>query len=146
MSEKKIVICDIDGTIANNDHRQHFLEGKKDWDGFFSELLRDKPMYSIIEKVKNLHFDGKNIAFITGRPDRYRAETVKWLNLYFEFEYLLLMRKNNDKRNKLMIKKELFENNFSPSEIVCCFENDRELIKLWKQIDIKVVDINEIIN
>ena len=34
MSEKKIVICDIDGTIANNDHRQHFLEGKKDWDGF----------------------------------------------------------------------------------------------------------------
>jgi len=146
MSEKKIVICDIDGTIANNDHRQHFLEGKKDWDGFFSELLRDKPIYSIIEKVKNLHSDGKNIAFITGRPDRYRAETVKWLNLYFEFEYLLLMRKNNDKRNKLMIKKELFENNFSTSEIVCCFENDRELIKLWKQIDIKVVDINEIIN
>jgi len=38
MSEKKIVICDIDGTTANNDHRQHFLEGKKDWDGFFSSL------------------------------------------------------------------------------------------------------------
>ena len=35
---KKIVICDIDGTIANNDHRQHYLEGKKDWEGFFSEL------------------------------------------------------------------------------------------------------------
>tara|TARA_Y200000002_G_C22620649_1_gene638014 strand:+ start:1254 stop:1370 length:117 start_codon:yes stop_codon:yes gene_type:complete len=38
MAEKKIVICDIDGTIANNDHRQYFLEGKKDWDGFFSSL------------------------------------------------------------------------------------------------------------
>ena len=29
-----IILCDIDGTVANNDHRQHFLEGKKDWDGF----------------------------------------------------------------------------------------------------------------
>ena len=26
MLEKKIVICDIDGTIANNDHRQHLLK------------------------------------------------------------------------------------------------------------------------
>ena len=37
----KIVLCDIDGTVANNDHRQHYLEGKKDWDGFFSELIND---------------------------------------------------------------------------------------------------------
>ncbi len=28
-SNKKIVICDIDGTVANNDHRQHLLKGFK---------------------------------------------------------------------------------------------------------------------
>ena len=42
MAEKKIVICDIDGTIANNDHRQHFLEGKK-IGMVFSELLKINP-------------------------------------------------------------------------------------------------------
>jgi 2-hydroxy-3-keto-5-methylthiopentenyl-1-phosphate phosphatase len=51
MSEKKIVICDIDGTIANNDHRQHFLEGKKDWDGFFSSLSEDKPILKLSIKL-----------------------------------------------------------------------------------------------
>ena len=43
----KIVLCDIDGTIANNDHRQHYLEDKKDWDGFFAELINDAPIYKI---------------------------------------------------------------------------------------------------
>ena len=35
MKEKRIVICDIDGTIADNSHRQHYLLGKKDWKKFF---------------------------------------------------------------------------------------------------------------
>ena len=50
---KNIILCDIDGTVANNDHRQHFLEGKKDWDGFFSELVNDQPIQIIIDKVIN---------------------------------------------------------------------------------------------
>tara|TARA_B100000795_G_C22636774_1_gene374842 strand:- start:55 stop:219 length:165 start_codon:yes stop_codon:yes gene_type:complete len=48
---KNIILCDIDGTVANNDHRQHFLDGKKDWDGFFDALNKDKPIHSIINKI-----------------------------------------------------------------------------------------------
>jgi hypothetical protein len=48
---KNIILCDIDGTVANNDHRQHFLEGKKDWDGFFDKLDEDEPIRPIINKV-----------------------------------------------------------------------------------------------
>ena len=59
---KKIVICDIDGTIANNDHRQHYLEGKKDWDGFFSEIINDSPIMPVI-KIINEEF-GRGLAFL----------------------------------------------------------------------------------
>jgi len=90
MSEKKIVICDIDGTIANNDHRQHFLEGKKDWDGFFSSLSEDKPIFEIINKINNLNFKGHKITFLTGRPEKYRGETKKWLNRFFSFKYSIM--------------------------------------------------------
>ena len=31
--ERDTVICDIDGTIADNSHR-HYLEGKRDWKSF----------------------------------------------------------------------------------------------------------------
>ena len=90
---KKIILCDIDGTIANNDHRQHFLEGKKDWDGFFSELINDEPIFPIINKVIKEHDAGKDIIFLTGRPERYRYSTTLWLKEYFNFELKILMRK-----------------------------------------------------
>ena len=128
----KIVLCDIDGTIANNDHRQHFLQGKKDWDGFFSELINDEPIFKIINKIKAHHLSGKEIIFLTGRPEKYRYSTSLWLKENFKFEFRLLMRKNNDYRNKLLIKNEIFEDNFSTHSIYCIYDNDEDLIKLWK--------------
>jgi len=117
-----IILCDIDGTVANNDHRQHFLEGKKDWDGFFSELVNDLPIQIIIDKVIQEQASGKEIVFLTGRPERYRYSTTLWLKEHFVFESKLLMRNDGDQRNKLKIKKEIFENNFHPDEIFCVFE------------------------
>ena len=140
---KNIILCDIDGTVANNDHRQHFLEGKKDWDGFFSELVNDLPIQIIIDKVIQEQGSGKEVVFLTGRPERYRYSTTHWLKEHFDFEFKLLMRNDGDQRNKLKIKKEIFENNFHPDEIFCVFENDKELIKLWKTLDLNVLDANE---
>lgn len=34
----KLIVFDLDGTIALNEHRQHFVQhkvGEKNWDGFF---------------------------------------------------------------------------------------------------------------
>ena len=140
MSDKKIILCDIDGTIANNEHRQHFLEGKKDWDGFFSELINDKPIFSIINKVIEEHNTGNDIVFLTGRPERYRIKTTEWLKKYFDFEIRLLMRKKNDRRNKLIIKEELVEEQFMYEEIKLIIDNDKELINMWKSKKVSVLD------
>ncbi len=137
---RKIILCDIDGTIANNDHRQHFLEGKKDWDGFFSELINDKPIFPIINKVIEEHNTGKDIVFLTGRPEKYRSLTTEWLKKYFDFEIRLLMRKKNDRRNKLIIKKELVEEQFKYNEIKLIIDNDKELINMWKGKKVSVLD------
>ena len=137
-----IILCDIDGTVANNDHRQHFLEGKKDWDGFFSELVNDLPIQIIIDKVIQEQANGKEIVFLTGRPERYRYSTTLWLKEYFDFEFKLLMRNDGDQRNKLEIKKEIFEKNFKSDEVYCVFENDYELIKMWKELSLLTIEVN----
>ena len=142
---KKIILCDIDGTIANNDHRQHFLEGKKDWDGFFSKLSDDAPIYSVINLVNEEHQKGNKIVFLTGRPEKYRYSTTLWLKDFFNFEIVLFMRKNNDKNNKLRVKKEIFNNNFKVKEILYCIDNDYELLCQWKDLGIKTLDANSII-
>ena len=134
----KIVLCDIDGTIANNDHRQHYLEGKKDWDGFFSALINDEPIYKIINQINELHSAGKKIIFFTGRPEKYKNLTIKWLSQYFDFKIEIIMRKNNDRNNKLFTKKEMFTSRFKSQDIFCFFENDESLISLWETLNIKV--------
>jgi|TARA_B110000305_G_C19406008_1_gene622779 hydroxymethylpyrimidine pyrophosphatase-like HAD family hydrolase len=142
---KNIILCDIDGTVANNDHRQHFLEGKKDWDGFFSELINDKPIYKIINKVNNAYLAGKEIIFLTGRPERYRYSTLLWLSEYFNFEPLLLMRNNKDLRTKIDAKKQIFYSNLNTEEIDYILENDEDLIKMWNEMGLSVVNINNIL-
>ena len=109
--ERDTVICDIDGTIADNSHRQHYLEGKRDWKSFFEEIENDKPILKILKKIEYLYQDGFQIIFVTGRPEEYRELTQKWLKKYLNVNFSLFMRKNNDRRDKVQIKKEIFEKN-----------------------------------
>ena len=135
-SNKNIVICDIDGTVANNDHRQHLLQGFKTWDKFFAHLSKDLPISEVIEFVINLHDEGKEVVFVTGRPARYEEATRKWLEKHFNFEIKLIMRKDQDNRNKIEIKKEIFLENFKSEDIFLVIDNDRDLIKMWQSLSL----------
>lgn len=140
---KNIILCDIDGTIANNDHRQHFLEDKKDWDSFFLKMSDDAPIMEVIEKVKESSSKINEIIFLTGRPERYRKETEKWLSNYFD-DYSLIMRENGDRRNKVLVKDSLYSEISSRNIIDLVFENDPELINLWESKGLTVIDANKL--
>ena len=48
MYKRKAIIFDIDGTLANNEHRQHFLiEETKNWEEFFRNMSKDSPIEPI---------------------------------------------------------------------------------------------------
>ncbi len=140
MSEKKIVICDIDGTIANNDHRQHFLEGKKDWEGFFNCADKDRPIKKIIQEVISFHKKDHEIIFVSGRPELYRTLTKKWLEKFFNFKINLYMRRAGDKRNKVLVKQDIFYNELKikNTRIEIVFENDKDLAEMWTNLGLKV--------
>ena len=141
-----IILCDIDGTVADNSHRQHFLEGKKDWDGFFDALDLDEPIYEIINKMNDEHNQGREIIFLTGRPERYRHPTENWLKQYFNFPLRVVMRPNDNKKNKLLTKKEMFEQNFNIDEIFYVIDNDEDLLNMWTDMQLKVVGVTDIIS
>jgi hypothetical protein len=83
-----ILVIDLDGTIANNDHRNIYIEteGKKDWDKYFDpELMKqDIPFLDArygmhrISKLPNTH-----LLFLTGRPQRTRGVTAWWIYNHF---------------------------------------------------------------
>ena len=54
------------------------------------------------------------------------------------------MRRENDRRNKLIVKKELFLNNFSVNEIDYVIDNDAELLHQWKELGLRALDAIDI--
>ena len=78
----KVWIFDIDGTLADNEHRMHHLEdGKKEWDAFFSKQHLDEPYQPVIDVLHALEIarpDDK-IIIVTARDERYREDTLNWI-------------------------------------------------------------------
>lgn len=110
---KVLILCDIDGVIADPTHRLGFLE-RKDYDSFYSdkEILADGLIVagaSLLHVFLN-YYTHVDIAFVTGRPTRTAATTKQWLqanitsSLYCEPLY---MREDSDHRKDFILKPEL---------------------------------------
>jgi predicted kinase len=109
--DKKIVIVDVDGTLADCEWRvKQFLEGeKKDWDGFFSVCNCDEPIDTVVRWVKKLVSE-LLIVIVSGRPmDKCGFMTRDWMRrpdvkiLY----HRMFMRPAGDKRSDVDVKNEI---------------------------------------
>ncbi len=108
--DKKIVIVDIDGTLADVQHRLHFIKGsgKKNWKQFFRHMDKDTPVDIVVRWVNNLAPEYDAI-LITGRPEDYRDVTEDWLKRHGVRYSKLLMRRAGDHRPDTIVKQELLD-------------------------------------
>src|SRR5919109_585275 len=74
---RQVVLVDMDGTLADSRHREHFVQGKrKNWKAFFNAMDADEPNAAIAERVLELA-DGHEIVIVTGRPEVYLQRSDK---------------------------------------------------------------------
>ena len=96
--KSSVCIFDVDGTLANCDHRLHYVKNKpKNWDAFYSECMSDHVIWPVAEMLE-LFRKNHLIYIVTGRPERNRDLTELWLNnnkIYFD---KLIMRGDRDFR------------------------------------------------
>lgn len=107
----RAVIFDIDGTLADVQHRLHHLENGRDWNGFFSEMDRDPVIEPVAWLARQLDRGGPHkILIVSARPDDYRQMTVQWLirNGLTGYERLY-MRKSGDFRRDDIVKAEILQ-------------------------------------
>ena len=77
----KLWVFDVDGTLADNDHRMHHIvDGNKNWDKFFSLQHKDEPFDAVMEIFDTLTAAGHKCIIITARDERFRDVTIDWLN------------------------------------------------------------------
>lgn len=143
---KSVVLCDIDGTIANLDHRLHYVKGEtKDWKSFFAEIHNDTVRQDVARQLVDLYNQGKTIIFMSARPDNYKEETLKWLSdNYLSFAYTLIMRNASDKRPDTEVKRDMMESFFPDREVIHTIFDDRpSIIRLWQEMGLNVVDVGK---
>ncbi len=110
----KSIIFDIDGTLANIDHRLHYIKNKpKNYDAFFDAMVDDELIIPIAKLLKSIRHEYP-ILLCSGRPDSHRETTTDWLReragFFPVFAYdKLYMRKTGDYRPDHIIKKEMLQ-------------------------------------
>ena len=100
-----LAVVDIDGVVADVRHRLHHLQGRKDWDAFFAAAAEDAvhPEGAAIVSALSPKYD---IVFLTGRPERLRVATQRWLDGHGFDGHELVMRPEGDRRPAAIVKVE----------------------------------------
>jgi phosphoglycolate phosphatase-like HAD superfamily hydrolase len=101
---RPVVLIDIDGVLADVRHRVRHVERRpKDWDAFFAAAVDDPPLPDGIALVLSLAAEA-DVVYLTGRPERCRADTVRWLAEQSLPAGELLMRRDDDRRPARLTK------------------------------------------
>lgn len=139
----KTYIFDIDGTIANIDHRVHHLEGnKKDWNSWYAKAHNDVPYWEIVDLMHLAYGAGIKIVICTSRDEKCREETVKWLKKHDLMYHELYMRKLNDRRDDTIVKFELLERIYEDGyEPVLVFEDRDRVVQMWRDAGLKCLQV-----
>ena len=136
-SKPKAIVCDLDGTLCNIDHRLQFVkgEGKKDWKAFFDGISGDSVNVWCKEILKAFDLKDYEIVLCSGRPDNYRASTSYWLHEN-EIPYdSLYMRERNDFRRDDIVKEILYLFEIKPYYDVLFVVDDRmQVVEKWREL------------
>lgn len=78
------MVFDLDGTLADVEHRRHFVHGQKDkdWTAFFAACVDDKPILPVIAAFHSFRQSGARVEIWSGRSDEVRAESDAWLERF----------------------------------------------------------------
>jgi len=151
--KKKIVLVDMDGTIADASRRERqYLSGeKKDWPGFFRDMENDPPITDVLKRVKELA-ERYEIVILTGRPEKYRESTKTWLAKHGVEHSQLLMRRNGDSRPDYEAKAALLDELMSAGgEVALALDDRAPVCEAYRARGVHVVEVssnaeNQLIN
>ena len=137
----KIVIFDLDGTLALIDKRRAIStkdNGKMDWDVFFDprNIPFDDPNIPVIKMAQMLKSQGFTIVIFSGRSKATKDATLDWLKKHDVPFDLLKMRptsndwhfmKDSDLKQHWLDNLELTKDN-----VFAVFDDRKQVVDMWR--------------
>ena len=141
---KKTVIFDVDGTIADVEHRRHFVSQKPaDWKSFRNSTVFDTPVQWVCDIAKRFIAQGDNVAFFSARNESERSITEKQISEWIgEGHQGLFLRPDGDFRRDDEFKSDLadkFEEVGGKIDLV--FDDRNQVVEMWRKRGTTVVQV-----
>ena len=94
------VVFDLDGTLSDDSHRRHLIEGpfgEKSWMDYYKRCVDDPPIVPVCKLFRRLcerswTNQPTKVEIWTGRSEEVREETCVWLHQHELWPERLLMR------------------------------------------------------
>ena len=140
---KKYIICDIDWTIANLDHRLHYIKNKpKDHEAFYSSVWQDLPIQQTIDIINSFYWQ-YDIVLMSWRRNWCCEDTEHWLAKHWvKYDYLL-MRNSFDFRDDVDVKRDLYNFCLKYKYVYFVIDDRKRVVDLWKEIGLYTIDVRQ---
>src|SRR5579859_2947816 len=124
----------IDGTLANIDHRQHYVMNKpKNFKKFNEMMIHDQPNHDIIDILKTFYLMGRACLVSSGREDKFRQVTNDWFMIHGVPYTKLYMRISGDNRPDDVVKQEILQQmRMDGYDPVMAFDDRNKVVAMWR--------------
>jgi hypothetical protein len=144
---RDVIICDIDGTVADLTHRLPLIErsGRKDWNAFFDACGEDTPHDDIIRLLVQSAAAGCPIVYVSGRTERCRRSTLEWLARHGCPPGPVFLRRNGDYRADDVVKEEILDRDIrlEPSQVWFVLDDRDRVVSMWRRRGFRVLQVAE---
>ena len=140
----KIVLCDLDGTLSDTEHRVHHIRRERpDYDAFFAASGEDEPIAPVISLVNALALAGHEIHIITGRREDTREITEAWLERHAVSYKRLLMRGFADDTPDHVLKRQWFEADYDLANVLLALEDRNSVVAMYRELGVTCLQVAE---
>ncbi|CAL9622854.1 LNS2 domain-containing protein [Streptomyces sp. enrichment culture] len=123
-ARRPLAVFDLDNTLADTAHRQHFLQARpRNWDAFFAAAPQDPPIAEGVALALE-SAEECEVVYLTGRPERCRRDTLAWLAAHGLPEGRVHMRGNADRRPARFTKLEILRRLARTREVRVLVDDD----------------------
>ncbi|UNT00271.1 hypothetical protein MMF93_30260 [Streptomyces tubbatahanensis] len=134
-----LAVFDLDGTLADVRHRlPHLRRRPRDWDAFFAAAVDDPPLADGVALAREAAGDHR-LAYVTGRPERCRADTVACLDAQRLPPGPLLMRGAADRRPARVTKVELLRRLAREHTVALVVDDDAQVCAAYERAGFAVL-------
>lgn len=124
-----MIICNIDGTVADNAHRRRALpDSTFDWDYFLRpDLISQDRVFPYSREVLNRLTVRHPLILLSGREERFRTTTRSWLaEQGLPMPTKLYLRPDGDRRSSTEFKGEILSRIIEHAHEAITFIDDSE--------------------